>query len=469
YSERYDMRKFTLRKYQQEAVDVGVRHLINPKNKNAVAVLPTGAGKSLVISNTADRLNGNTLILQPSKEILEQNFIKLKALGRTDVSIFSASMGIKRIDKITLATIGSIHKKSDLFHQFSQVLVDECDLVNAKEGMYKNFFDQIGKPVLGYTATPWRMMPGFKLNHGGYSGFINRIITRTKPKFFHDIIHITQINDLYDQGYLCPIEYVTSGSTDQMKLTLNSTGNDYTDATYTKISNDIIRDSFYAVRRAKTDSSLVFVKRIDDAIEITDMLNNIDIPSAYVTGDMKKTEREDIIEKYINGHYKCICNVGVLTVGFDHPKLSHIVVGRPINSARLWYQILGRGIRIHPDKDKCIVDDLCGNVARLGKIEDWIIKDENGDKKYRLYNKSEPLTGIDIKSGVDYEKNSSTNLKNKKDFVFTFGKHKGQKPSDCPSVYLQWIVDNFSPGYIRNLCKDELSKRALTKGINHVS
>lgn len=448
-----------LRTYQQNALDAGIE-LLNGRTsiQNGAIIIPTGGGKSHVVGAIADEINDAGLILQPSKEILEQNYGKLLNLGRKDVSIYSASLGIKRIDKITLATIGSIYKNPELFKHFKYIAMDECDLADPKGGMYKSLFEAIGRPVCGLTATPWRMHGGHKNRFGGFTGSINKIVTRTKPRIFEDLIHITQPHELYEQGFLCPLEYV-EGHFEQGKLTLNSTGADYTDASLKRISNNIRRDAFRSVQLSKQNHHLIFTKLIDDAIAVSDMLNDVGIPCGVVTGEMNKSGREAIIDAFKAGRLKAIANVGVLNVGFDFPQLDHIVLARPTNSARLYYQMLGRGIRIHDSKQKCVLTDLCGNVDRLGKIENWTIRDNEGDKKYRLYNGTEALTGIDLKTGEDLEKPSP---KRTDGDVIHFGKHKGKAFPDVPSTYLQWIVDNFSDGVFKNKAKDELTKRALS-------
>lgn len=115
---------YKLRPYQQEAVDIAVPKLLRG-DKPFIELLATGAGKSLVIASIASRLNGPVLVLQPSKEILEQNFNKLLELGIRDAAIYSASFNSKIIDRFTYATIGSI-KNYALFAHFKYVIVDEC-------------------------------------------------------------------------------------------------------------------------------------------------------------------------------------------------------------------------------------------------------------------------------------------------------------------------------------------------------
>jgi DNA repair protein RadD len=90
-----------LRDYQEESVEKSLEFLLNPEEKNnGLIILPTGAGKSLVIAYIALLLDSPVLVFQPSKEILEQNYQKLLNDGAFDVSIFSASMNQKRIGNL---------------------------------------------------------------------------------------------------------------------------------------------------------------------------------------------------------------------------------------------------------------------------------------------------------------------------------------------------------------------------------
>ena len=106
---------YVLRDYQQKASDAAVSFFNNKAKKtNAIMVLPTGSGKSLIIADIAARLDGHTLVFQPSKEILEQNFKKLCSYGILDCSIYSASFNSKEISRITFATIGSVKNHPEL-------------------------------------------------------------------------------------------------------------------------------------------------------------------------------------------------------------------------------------------------------------------------------------------------------------------------------------------------------------------
>jgi len=190
---------FELRPYQQDAVDAHVAFFKNPKG-NGLSILPTGSGKSVVIAETVKQLGDHTLILQPSKEILTQNVAKLRSYG-CEASVFSASLNTKDVGEVTYAMIGSIIRKPELFKQFKYVIVDECHFVNAKGGMYSDFFKMIGaKKILGLTATPYRLSSDMY-------GSMLKFLTRTRPKVFDDVIYCVQNKTLFDAGYLCPLTY----------------------------------------------------------------------------------------------------------------------------------------------------------------------------------------------------------------------------------------------------------------------
>src|SRR5688572_14301226 len=101
---------YSLRDYQIEASARAVRGLREEKYP-FIIVAATGAGKSLIIADICHKINEPILILQPSKEILEQNYLKLLSYDSSiDAGIYSASKGRKEIAKFTFATIGSIYK-----------------------------------------------------------------------------------------------------------------------------------------------------------------------------------------------------------------------------------------------------------------------------------------------------------------------------------------------------------------------
>ncbi|MDD3088963.1 MAG: DEAD/DEAH box helicase [Candidatus Omnitrophica bacterium] len=385
--------QYTLRPYQREAVDAAVSFLRGPAKHNAIEVLPTGSGKSLIIANIVAELGAPVLIFQPSKEILEQNLSKLQSYGY-HAGVYSASKGRTEISNITFATIGSVVGKTSLFENFRYVIVDECHGINAKEGMYKTFLSALteaGAKVLGLTATPYRLATN------SYGPEL-RFLTRTRPRVFRELIYYVQNGQLFNHGYLARLEYVTHNGFDRSKLQVNSTGADFTDEsvqTCLWASNLPVRLIDITRKEMQTRKNvLVFTRFIEEARYLASRVDG----AAIVTGETHKKERARIIEGFKRGDIPVVANVGVLTTGFDYPELETVILARPTRSLGLFYQMAGRGLRPHPQKEYTKIIDMCGNFECFGRIEDLEIID-TGNQKWVVMSKGKQLTNICLGEG----------------------------------------------------------------------
>lgn len=373
---------FRLRKYQSDGVRAGVDFLRGNEEGGGLVVAPTGSGKSLYIAAIADELNEPTLVFQPSKEILQQNFAKMVAFGHNP-EVYSASAGRKKIAPITFATIGSVYKKPELFKGFKNIIIDECHLASINQNdkgddpMYKKFFAALGNPrVLGLTATPYRL-------YGSRFGSELRFLTRIKGGLFKHLVHYTQVKDLEDEGFLSPIEYFRHKGIDLSKLQFNSAGTDYTEASVRlamqaggfegKVVNMCLR-----LTKAGRRGILVFTKFVAEAELIAKT-----IPGAqFVSGETPPAERDQILKDFKSGKTKVLVNVGVLIVGFDYPELDTVILAGPTASLSRYYQMVGRVIRPHSSKQMAWVLDMCGLVDRFGPVNELLLEIKNGLPEY---------------------------------------------------------------------------------------
>ena len=382
---------YQLRDYQQQASNAAVHAFKSKSGKNGLLILPTGSGKSLIIADIASRLDGSLLVLQPSKEILEQNYAKLCSYGVMDVGIFSASAGRKDINRITFAMIGSVMNKMEQFAHFKYVLIDECHLVNSKGGMYEKFINAEERVVIGLTATPYRLTN----NIDGTSQL--KFLTRTRPRIFEKVLYYCQVRDLLAKGYLAKLRYFDLTNIDMTRVRSNSTGAGYNDQS---LIQEYERSGFYqqlisTVKRLLRPKSgiprkgiLVFTQFRSEAEKLVS-----EIPlSAIVTGDTPKNERETILKAFKKGLIQVVANVGVLTTGFDYPELDTVVMARPTKSLALYYQIVGRAIRPSEGKDGWFVD-LCGNYRKFGKVDDLLISNL-GREKWCVTSNGKQLTNV---------------------------------------------------------------------------
>ena len=423
---------FKLREYQQRAVEKGIEFFSSKSKKNAIIVAPTGSGKSLIIANIAKALNGHTIVFQPSKELLEQNYNKYISYGEK-AEIYSASMSQKTIGQVTFATIGSVVNKPELFDKFEYCITDECHLVSPRDSsMYQRFFGKLDLKVLGLTATPIRMKRyNFPVAHAKLC-----MLDRMRPKFFQEYLHITQISEMVENGYFAEIDY-NNFEFDTNALRINSTGADYTDQSIeAALEYNSTLESIEKLfnKLDKSNHILIFVESVKSAYKLQKMIG-ID-RCGLVESKMNKKEREKVLFAFKSGELKAVVNVGILTIGFDFPELDCIISARPTMSLGLYYQIIGRGVRPHPKKEKLLYFDLVNNYKKFGKIESLNIEKKNG--LWVIHNGEYVLTNVDI---TGEQRDNFTEDKVNSDRSIHFGKFKGQLLSDIPKSYLKWLYE----------------------------
>lgn len=392
------MSKFVLRDYQQQASDVAVQFFRSKEKKNGLIVAPTGAGKSLIIADIARQLDGNVMVLQPSVELLQQNYSKLASYD-IEASVYSASMNKKDVGKITFATIGSVANHMELFDDFKAILVDEAHNVNAAGGQYKDFFEKVPRKVLGLTATPYRLYtsqgievdgvykPNGSFKEEDYYGddlrpiagvtevnkCILKFLTRTRPRVFSKVLYSIGIDELLQKGYLARLRYFNLPVVNSTRIRRNSTGRDYDErslsAEFSRVSlsarlADIVSRLMHPKDGIPRKGILVFTRFITESEALCHAVPGC----AMLTGDTPADERAQIITDFKAGKIKALTNVGVLTTGFDYPELDTIVMACPTMSLAKWYQCIGRAIRPSPGKRGWVID-LGGNYDRFGEVE----------------------------------------------------------------------------------------------------
>lgn len=407
--------QYTLRPYQKAASDAAVAFFRDKRKKgNGLIIAPTGSGKSLVIADIARQLDGNVLVLQPSKEILKQNLEKLKSYGIEDCSVYSASLRQKEISRITFGMIGSIMSHIDDFDHFKAIIVDEAHRVNAAGGMYKEFFDKVPRKIVGLTATPYRLTTqlGIEVNgefkpNGSYSpdeyfvegmlakpGVVDgvqkcnlKFITRTRPRVFSKVIYNISIQELTKQGYLANMRYFPMKAYDEKRVRSNSTGMDYDEyslQTEYRRSNvlgkltDIVKRLLHPKRGGHRNGILVFTSFLWEAEALARAIPECE----FISGKTKPKDRDRIINDFKSGKIKVLSNVKVLDTGFDYPALDTIVIDKPTKSLSLYYQIVGRGWRPYPNKETWIID-LTDNYERFGRVENLYMT-EDKPRQYAL-------------------------------------------------------------------------------------
>jgi DNA repair protein RadD len=361
---------YTLRPYQQEAVTATLKHFRTDRSP-AVIVLPTGAGKSLVIAELARIAKGRVLVLAHVRELVEQNHAKYISFG-LEAGIYSAGLNRKDRDQKTIfASIQSIARASqDFFESFSLLVIDECHRVSMEsETQYSQVISKLKNLnpelcILGLTATPYRMGLGWIYEYNAYK----KMKQTTSERFFKKCIFELSTRFMIRNNYLTPPIKIDApvASYDFSSLKLN--GTQFIAAQIEELLKDQKRITPLIIQNIVEMSKerkgvMIFTSSVNHAKEILRSLpENV---SALVVGDTEDAERDQIIEAFKRQELKFLVNVSVLTTGFDAPHVDVIAILRPTESASLYQQIVGRGLRLSPGKMDCLILDYTGQSHQL--------------------------------------------------------------------------------------------------------
>ncbi|MFN3151803.1 DEAD/DEAH box helicase family protein [Bremerella sp.] len=359
----------TLRPYQEE-VKAAVYHHLRYRDDNPCAVVPTAGGKTPIMASickdAVTQWNGRVLILAHVKELLEQTADKLRAVcPEIDFGIYSASLRRRDTDHpVIVAGIQSVYKRACELDRFDLVMVDEAHLIPLEgDGMYRQFLAdaKVVNPnlrIAGFTATPFRLKSGTICTPDG---------------FLNTICHEVGVRELIRDGYLCPL-ISKAGKSKANTEGLHVRGGEFIADEVESLMDDaaLVKAACVEIVEQTKDRNacLIFSAGIQHGRHIASVLSSEhDVECGFVCGETPIDQREETLRRFKSGELKYLSNVNVLTTGFDAPHIDCVALVRPTMSPGLYYQMVGRGFRIHPSKQNCLVLDFGGNVLRHGPVD----------------------------------------------------------------------------------------------------
>ena len=360
----------TLRPYQEAAI-AAIYKYYEENSGNCCVVIPTAGGEALGMASFIEGVlkawpDQRILIVTHVRELIAQNHAEMIGLWpEAPAGIYSAGLGKREAQaRVLFAGIQSIHRRAHEIGHTDLVLIDEAHLIPGNSStMYRRFLDALqainpALKVIGLTATPFRTGSG--MLHEG------------KDALFTDIAYEAPVRDLIDAGYLSPLVSKQPNT----RLDVSKVG--------TRAGDFIARDLAAAVdqdattRAAVTEiithgkdrkSWLAFCSGVDHARHVAEEFARQGITCRTIFGDTPKEERDAIIAAFKRGEIRALASMGVLTTGFNAPAVDLIALLRPTKSAGLYVQMVGRGTRLAPDKENCLVLDFADNVRRHGPID----------------------------------------------------------------------------------------------------
>ncbi len=357
---------FKLRPYQQEAVDNTLNYF-KKKRDPAVIVLPTGAGKSLVIAELARIAKGRVLILAHVKELVEQNHLKFESYG-SKAGIYSAGLHKKQdSNKVIFGSIQSVaNAPKYFFDDFTLVVIDECHRVSIEaDTQYGQVIRQLKEKnpticILGLTATPYRMGIGWLYNYS-HRG----VVQTTEDRFFKQCVFELPLQYMIKNNFLTPPVKIDIPVTCYDFSELKNTDKAFSHKEIENILKGqrrltplIVRNIVDIAENYHRKGVMIFSSTVKHAKEILESLP--EGQARLVIGETEDSERDQIIDDFKNKKFKYLVNVSVLTTGFDAPHVDVIAILRPTESVSLYQQIIGRGLRLSESKTDCFILDYTG-------------------------------------------------------------------------------------------------------------
>lgn len=387
-----------LRWYQEQAVKAVWAYLQTKKGAPCV-VLPTGSGKTHVIAELCRQVvawGGRALVLAHVQELLTQSYGTIKAVfdaefgaesGKT-VGLYSAGLGERSTAaSVVVAGIQSVYQRAEELGEFQLIVIDEAHLIPPDgTGRYRTLLEaeRVVSPkarLVGLTATPYRMGCGWIVSDRagdepdtGYDRLLDTIV--------YDV----PVSDLIADGTLSSVvSKQARKAPDYSGVHIKRGDYDEAEVEQVLLRKNVLETACLEIveQTSARDKVLIFCNRRASARRVAALLEQYDPThlSAVIDGDTSAADRAELVKAFKadasgsnllgepNKPLKYICNVGVLTTGFDAPNVTCVVLLRPTKSLALYQQIVGRGLRRSPAKTDCLVLDYGGNVDRHGPID----------------------------------------------------------------------------------------------------
>ena len=349
---------FKLRDYQQKAVSDTYK-LIRQSIKRILLFAPTGGGKTIIstkIVYDAVSRKRRVLFVVHRDILVGQTYNKFSSVG-LECGFFKAGWEENLNAPVQIASVQTLPNRKEWQKcQFDLVVFDECHLVSFSKicrlMMAKIFPDAI---YIGLTATPWRLSKKESLGDI-YKG----LVKAPMPK------------QLIEAGFLVKPSYYSL----DFEVVLDEVeviNGDYSQQQLSTIFDcpELIKDlcsNWFDL--AYKRSSIAFATSVRHAKNIAQAFSDRGIPAAAVTGKTPIPERNELYAQLAMGKLLVLASCGALSEGFDVPQVSCVILARPTKSKALYYQQLGRGLRLAENKHECIVLDQSQNVIEHGFIED---------------------------------------------------------------------------------------------------
>lgn len=359
----FSSNKPQLRPYQQQVIK-DIYTLIRNGIKRNLIFAPTAAGKTIIgaqiIAHAVSR-NRKVLFVVHRDILISQTQEKLRLYG-INTGFIKAGLSENRDALVQIASVQTLQSRrwwretQDSLY-FYLIIFDECHIVAfssiAQQMMTEIFPSSL---YLGLTATPWRLSKKESLGD-----------------IFKGIACAPMPHELIEQGYIVKPSYYGIEQPDLKKV--KTTNGEFNNAQLAiacdqpELIEQVVQEWF---RLAYGRRTIAFTVTIEHSRHICEAFQKRGIRAAHVDASTPTQVANQIYQQLATGEIWLVSSCMKLTEGFDVPSVSCILLCRPTKSKALFFQMVGRGLRLSPETNKrdCLIIDQAGNVIRHSYIED---------------------------------------------------------------------------------------------------
>jgi len=346
-----------LRPYQQAALQAVVSAFRDGKQSAAIS-LPTGCGKTIVFLTLARAVvekGGRVLIIAHRDELILQPIEKLDLVWPEHPSVgVIKEKQFKPDRKIVLASIQTLWRRLEKLKEgFDLVVVDEAH--HAAAGTYRKSLERL-----------FELNPDMKVL--GVSATFFRKDDLSLREIFEEVVFEYPLLEAISDAYLCGIKYLalkTNTSLDDVRFDYRA--GDFSASQLASAINTPERNEFAVeswLKHASDRKTIAFCVDIQHSCDLAEAFKNRGIKAEVISGQTPLSERRRLLKAFARGEIPVITNCMVLTEGFDDPAVDCLLLARPTASKGLYIQMVGRGLRLYPDKQDCLILDLVDNSNR---------------------------------------------------------------------------------------------------------
>lgn len=361
-----------LRDYQHRAVD-HTREALKSAG-SVVLVLPTGAGKTRISAAISERVVSNgkrILFVAPRRSLVAQTHESFERLG-LDAGVYMAGVEYDPRHKVDIASIDTLLSRLDREHSSGVemlrgadvIFIDEahCYASTARAKLINDVRSGVYGPkkkIILLTATP--------CTTGG----------RGLGKIAEKLVIPVTMTELIDQGFLLRPVYYSAPKPDLSQVT--DVGDDYNSKQLgdaysdTKIMGSVV-DNW--IRIAPGTSTVVFAPTRANANSLVQQFHAAGVSAAYLDAHTPDEERQSVFASVASGKIKVICNVLIVGMGVDIPRVQTISFATSTKSIARWCQGVGRALRPFDGQKAAIIIDHGGmsldpGMGQVELIDNW--------------------------------------------------------------------------------------------------